>query len=85
MEHIYASATDLSTAVVADSREQRQGMEPILLRPEQAAEALNVSRSTIYQLLRRNEITSIKIGAARRIRPEALREYVERNSPDYLR
>ena len=54
-------------------------MDALLLKPEQAAELLNVSRSTVYQLLSRNEIASIKIGASRRITMEALREYVEKS------
>ena len=30
-------------------------MEPVLLTPEQAAEALQISRSTVYELMRRGQ------------------------------
>jgi len=51
---------------------------PILLRPEQAARALNLSRSTVFELIRRGELRSVKSGACRRIPATALREYVSR-------
>ena len=53
-------------------------MEQLLLTPEQAAEALNVARSTIYDLMRLKAITSVKIGRARRIPTSAVKAYVER-------
>jgi excisionase family DNA binding protein len=53
-------------------------MEPLLLTPEQAAEALNIARSTIYELMRMGAIPSVKIGRARRIPAAVVREYVER-------
>ena len=53
-------------------------MEQLLLTPEQAAEALNVARSTIYDLMRLKAITSVKIGRARRIPTSAVKAYVDR-------
>ena len=52
-------------------------MEKILLTPEEAAEALNISRSTLYGLLQVGDLGSVKIGKARRIPTEAVRSYVE--------
>ncbi|MGH9056559.1 MAG: excisionase family DNA-binding protein, partial [Acidimicrobiales bacterium] len=43
-----------------------------------AAKALGIGRSTLYLLLGRGEIESVKIGALRRISPTALDTYVER-------
>lgn len=57
-------------------------MESLLLTPEQAAEALNVSRSAIFKLLASGELDSLKIGRARRIRSGALQEFVERLSSE---
>jgi excisionase family DNA binding protein len=51
---------------------------PILLRPEQAARVLNVSRSKVFELIRRGELRSVKSGGSRRISATAIRDYVDR-------
>jgi excisionase family DNA binding protein len=51
---------------------------PLLLRPEQAARVLNVSRSKVFELIRCGELRSVKSGGCRRISAAALREYVTR-------
>jgi len=38
-------------------------MEPLLLTPDQAAEALQISKSYLYELKSRNLIPYVKIGA----------------------
>lgn len=48
----------------------------LLLRPEEAAKVLGLSRAGIYRLIGRREIRSVKIGAARRIPVDALEAYV---------
>ncbi len=53
-------------------------MEKLLLTPQEAAESLGVSRSQLYELMRRHEVVSILIGRSRRIPAAALREYVQR-------
>ncbi len=53
------------------ARQQR-----LLLRPEEAAEALSVSRTTLYGLLASGAIRSVKVGGLRRIPVEALENYV---------
>jgi excisionase family DNA binding protein len=50
--------------------------EPILLRVEEAARLLSLSRTTVYELMERGELPSIKYGAARRIPRTALEEWV---------
>jgi len=50
----------------------------ILVRPEEAARLLRVSRTAIYALLRDGELSSITIGHRRRIPRAALDEYVAR-------
>jgi len=47
-----------------------------LLRPEEAAQILGVSRATLYQLIRAGKMPSVKIGRSRRIHAEALRKWV---------
>lgn len=51
---------------------------PLLLRPEDAARLLTISRAKVYTLLRLGELRSVKVGASRRISAMALREYVSR-------
>ena len=57
-------------------------MHPILLTPEQAAAALRVSRTVVYDLISRGPehggLASIRIGRCRRIPVSALDEFVER-------
>lgn len=48
----------------------------LLVKPEEAATLLRVSRSKIYELMRIGALKSLKIGGSRRITKEALREFV---------
>ena len=50
--------------------------DKLLLTPEEAAEALGVSRRTVYMLLTSRALDSVKIGALRRVPVDALRDYV---------
>jgi excisionase family DNA binding protein len=52
-------------------------MDQLLIRPEEAARAISVSRSTFYEMLARREIESVSIGRSRRIPVAALRRWVE--------
>ena len=52
--------------------------EPLLVRVEEAARMLSLSRSTIYELLDRGELPSVRCGAARRIPVAALRAWIDR-------
>jgi excisionase family DNA binding protein len=51
-------------------------VERVLLRPEEAAQALGVSRTTVFELIRSGALRSVKIGAARRVSATALADYV---------
>lgn len=53
-------------------------MEQLLLRPEEAAHALGIGRSAVYDALRTGELESVRIGRSRRIPTEAVERYVER-------
>ena len=52
--------------------------QELLLTVEQAAERLAISRSCLYQLLRRGTVPSVTIGRARRVAITDLERYVER-------
>jgi excisionase family DNA binding protein len=53
-------------------------MEKLLLSPEEAAEVLGVTRSTIYDLLRMRLLASVKIGRRRLVPVKACHEMVDR-------
>jgi excisionase family DNA binding protein len=52
------------------------GVPKLLLTPEQAAQALGIGRSHVYELLRRGQLKSVRIGACRRVPVGALDEFV---------
>jgi excisionase family DNA binding protein len=51
-------------------------MDKVLLTPEEAAQALSIGRSKVYELLRAGALASVRIGASRRIPVEAVGAYV---------
>ena len=53
-------------------------MTPLLLTVPEAAEALAISRSKLYELLAANAVASIRIDGSRRIPLSALEEYIFR-------
>jgi excisionase family DNA binding protein len=50
----------------------------IALTPEEAAEALGISRSQMYLLIARDDVASITIGRLRRVPVTALYEFIAR-------
>jgi len=50
----------------------------LLLTPEEVAQVLAIGRSKVYDLLRSEEMSSIRIGGSRRIPVSALHEFVDR-------
>jgi len=52
-------------------------VEKLVLTPEEAAEALGIGRSKVFELLARGSLRSVKIGRYRRITCEALREFLD--------
>jgi excisionase family DNA binding protein len=53
-------------------------LPPILLRVEQVARVLTVSRWKVFELIRLGELRSVKVGGSRRVSAMALREFVLR-------
>lgn len=52
---------------------------PVLVhRVEEAAELLRISRWKVYDLIRTNELRSVKIGGRRLVPQRAIEEYVTR-------
>ena len=52
--------------------------EPVLLTDDQTAHLLGVGRTTIWKLLRDNELETVRIGRCRRIVRDSALAYVER-------
>jgi excisionase family DNA binding protein len=50
-------------------------MEKMLLTPIEAAAALGIGRSKLYDLIRSGALASVRIGTCRRISVEALTAY----------
>lgn len=48
----------------------------LLLTVEEAGAVLGVGRSLMYELIARGDIQTVRVGRLRRIRPEALHDYV---------
>ena len=52
-------------------------MQRLLLTVDEVAEALALSRSTIYRLLKSGDLVATRIGTATRIPESSLRRFVE--------
>jgi excisionase family DNA binding protein len=50
-----------------------------LLKPSEVASILGLGLSTIYLLIRRNELPCIRFGRAVRIHPEDVEKFIEAN------
>jgi excisionase family DNA binding protein len=57
-------------------------MEQMLLRPMEAAEAIGIGRSKIYELLASGELPSIRIGGSVRVPVDKLREWIDRKAAE---
>jgi excisionase family DNA binding protein len=54
-------------------------MEPVLLRPAKAAALADISRTVAYELIRRGEWPSIRVGRSIRVPVQGLLDWVEAN------
>ena len=54
------------------------GLPVLLLRPEDAARALGVGRTKVYELMRSGALRSVTVGGLRRVPVAALNEFVTR-------
>ena len=58
---------------------------PLFYRPIEAAEALRVSRSKVYELMNAGEIPWVRVGRVRRVPVEALRQLIRTKVVDRTR
>lgn len=61
----------------SDRRGDQPSQAKLLLTVDEAAKALNISRASLYPLLMRKEILSIRVGGLRRIPMAALLLYID--------
>ena len=61
---------------VGQAEERTKGRQR-LLTYEEAADYLAVGRTTIYDLVGRGELPTVKIGRCTRLRPEDLEDFIE--------
>jgi excisionase family DNA binding protein len=52
-------------------------MDKLLLTPTEAATALGIGRSKVYELMQTGQLQSVHIGACRRVPTEALTAFLE--------
>lgn len=69
-------------STVNDSLPNEHLLPRLLLRTEEAAEALGVSRTKIYHLIQEQRLESVRIGGSRRIPMDCLIAYVEKMRDD---
>ncbi len=55
----------------------------LLYRPAEAAEAIGVSRSRVYELISSGDIPSIRVGGVVRVPVDSLREWVTRQLAEH--
>lgn len=52
-------------------------MDKILLKPMEAAQALGIGRSLIYELIAQREIPSVRLGRCLRVPTESLNKWLK--------
>lgn len=52
-------------------------MDKLLLTPVEAASALGIGRSKLYELLQSGQLPSVRIGACRRVPADALTAFLD--------
>ena len=57
-------------------------MDEQLLKSEEVAHILHVSRSFAYLLMKRGDIPTVRIGTAVRVRPQDLEEYISKRASE---
>jgi excisionase family DNA binding protein len=57
-------------------------MNKLLLKPAEAAELLGVGRSTLYELVSRGDVPSVRLGRSIRVPFDALRNWVSQQSKE---
>jgi excisionase family DNA binding protein len=78
LKHLRYYYTVLYSARDSPAERSNKVEHKILISPDEACERLGVGRSTMYRLLDRGEIASVRLGRLRRIPLEWLRDWVDK-------
>jgi excisionase family DNA binding protein len=78
-------ATDQAPSGATRTLEVPPLVEPLLVTVKQAAAMLCVSRTTVYELMWREELIPVRIGRSVRLSIEQLQEFVRRQTTDSSR
>lgn len=57
-------------------RSTTSAASPALMTVDEVADHLSLGRSRVYEFLRSGELHSVKLGAARRVRPEDVESFI---------
>ena len=55
-----------------------------LLRPDQTADRLNVSKYTVYRLINAGEFTTLKVGGSLRVVESSVDRYIKKQIEKYF-
>lgn len=58
-------------------------MSKKILRPDEAANFLRISRRSVYRLISSGELSAFKIGGSLRITSQALNNFIEKQTAEY--
>ena len=72
----------LPPAPAAETPHNAQGVSKLLITVNEAAASLSVGRPKMWQLVMTGEVSSIKIGASRRIPVSSLENYIQHKLAD---
>lgn len=64
---------------MSEHQQETPQIEPLLVRVEEVARLLSLSRSMVYVLMDQGQLPSVRCGTARRIPLAALRTWVEQH------
>ncbi len=70
--------TIVQSRLITAESEKDDPMERLLITVNQAADKIGLGRTTMYQLIRRGDLRSVKIGGARRVAITDLEQFVIR-------
>jgi excisionase family DNA binding protein len=62
--------------MTSEQPQEQPTIDPLLVRVDEAARLLSLSRSTIYEMMDAGELPSVRRGAARRIPVAALHAWI---------
>jgi excisionase family DNA binding protein len=76
-DRLEVAVRELVDALREELRLERQAGPPPLLSVDQAAERLGVSRTSMYGMIRRGELRTIRVGRRRLVPESAIADVVE--------